>query len=238
LSENRLRGTPEKIWGVPAVFQQTIRIIMFLHHRPIKTVITGKSGSGKTTYFQRLLENGFGHYWQTIFLYDWQGELSERMQLQPVWKIADLPSQLDKGWVIYDPAVEFEGQYKLGLSAFADWTFLACKAPDGPRWPRLFACDEIQLLATNRDIVPEIQTILETGRRWALDTAIVSQQINELHNTFRAQSTEVVTFQHVDPYVLNVIGEWGFDPEQVSSLNTGHYLYRNDRGVFESGRLF
>lgn len=211
---------------------------MFLHHRPIKTVITGKSGSGKTTYFQRLLENGAVNYWKTVFVYDWQGEISERVKIAPVFKLEELPSKLDMTWVIYDPSLEFEGDYETGFSAFADWSFKICKATDAPPFPRLFSCDEVQLLQTNKDIAPELQTILQTGRRWALDCAFVSQQINELHNVFRAQSTEVVTFQHIDPYVLDVIGKWGFDPEQVSTLATGEYLYHNDRGMFEQGKLF
>jgi hypothetical protein len=212
---------------------------MLLHHRPIKTVITGKSGSGKTTYFQRLLENGFGSYWKTVLLYDWQGEMSERLSIVPTFEIAALPQAIaNGGFVVFDPCKEFEGDYASGLAFFTDWAFQICKAENAPPAPRLLACDEIQLLLGNMENPIEIQTALQTGRRWGLDMAIVSQQLNELHNVFRNQSTERVTFQHEDTRVLDVMEDWGFDPEAVKVLPVGHYLYRNDRGEAAQGKLF
>lgn len=211
---------------------------MFLTHKPLKVVITGKSGSGKTTYFQRLLENGFGPYWKTIFVYDWQSELANRFGIEPAYSIDDLQRKLDTGFIVFDPARDFEGDYEAGLLFFARWTFEVCKSRDDyPPYPRLFSCDELQLLQENR-IDHEIQTILQTGRRVGLDMAIVSQQLNELHNKLRAQSTERVTFQHEDPRVLDVMESWGFNPDEVATLSTGQYLYRNDRGEFKTGALF
>lgn len=211
---------------------------MLLHHRPTKTVITGKSGSGKTTYFQRLIENGFASYWPTVLIYDWQGEMSLRLNRPSVIRSEDFPAELRNGILIYDPNIEFEGNLETGLNFFAKWCFETCKCEDAPPYPRLFCCDEIQLLLDNDNMPPEIQTILQTGRRWGLDMAIVSQQINELHNRFRSQSTERVTFQHEDTYVLSVMNKWGFDPEQVKVLDVGQYLYNNDRGETGSGKLF
>ena len=206
-------------------------LVVFLHHRPIKTVITGKSGSGKTTYFERLLANGFKSYWPTIFLYDWQGEMSERLNLQPTVKIDQLPQALKTGFVCFDPSIEYEGDYETGLLFFADWSFQVCKSHDtDPPYPRLFACDEIQLLTEPGKVEPEIQRILQTGRRCGLDMAIVSQQLNELHNKLRSQSTEQVCFQHNDPRVLQVLGDWGFSENEISSLTVGEYYYQNDRG--------
>lgn len=211
---------------------------MFLHHRPIKTVITGKSGSGKTSYFQRLIENGFQSYWKTVFLYDWQGEMSERLNISPCFSIEQLPEALKTGFVCYDPSQDFEDDYENGLDFFAKWSFEICKASDEyPLYPRLFCCDEIQLLLPNQ-ISPEIQAILQTGRRRGMDMAVVSQQLNELHNRLRSQSTERVTFQHEDLRVLDVMESWGFNPSEVSSLNVGEYLYRNDRGAYSRKQLF
>lgn len=212
---------------------------MYLHHRPIKTVITGKSGSGKTTYFERLLANGFKSYWQTIFLYDWQGEMAERLNLQPTFKISQLPQSLKSGFVCFDPSIEYEGEYEQGLLFFADWTYQVCKSHDtDPPYPRLFACDEMQLLTQPGTTEPEIQRILQTGRRCGLDMAIVAQQLNELHNKLRSQSTERVCFQHEDPRVLQVLGDWGFTDDEVHSLAVGEYLYLNDRGEKQRQTMF
>lgn len=212
---------------------------MFLHHRPIKTVVTGKSGSGKTTYFERLIANGFKAYWQTVFLYDWQGEMSERLNVQPCFKFDELQNHLENGFVCFDPCIEFENDYETGLLAFAKWSFEICKARDDwPRYPRLFACDEIQLLTDTGSTSPELKSCLQTGRRVGLDLAIVAQQLNELNNKLRSQSTERVCFQHVDPRVLDVLQDWGFDPREVEKLQVGEFLYLNDRGERQRQAMF
>lgn len=212
---------------------------MHLHHRPIKVVITGKSGSGKTTYFERLLLNGFKSYWQTIFLYDWQGEMAERLQVQPIFQLDQIPERLESGFVCYDPSVEFESDAETGLLCFSRIAFELSKNDDySPGYPRLLACDEIQQLIGNDSMPPEIKSVMQTGRRAGLDLACVSQQLNEMHNTFRSQTTERVTFQHEDPYVLQVIGQWGFDREEVALLGVGEYIYKNDKGIVERGSLF
>lgn len=68
--------------------------------------------------------------------------------------------------------------------------------------------------------------------------AIVSQQLNELHNRTRSQSTERVCFQHVDPRVLDVLADWGFEPGEVESLAVGEFLYSNDRGERQRQNMF
>lgn len=212
---------------------------MLLHHRPLKTLITGKSGSGKTSYFQKLLENGFQTYWKTVFLYDWQGEMATRLNVEPCYKIDDLPEALKTGFVCFDPQQDFEGDNETGLLFFTKWSFEICRANDAsPGYPRLLACDEIQLLLDTAERPIEIRTVMQTGRRAGLDIAFVAQQLNELHNKIRSQSTERITFQHEDKTVLDVMWNFGFDPDIVRQLNVGEFLYRNDRGEQCQGNLF
>lgn len=211
---------------------------MLIHHRPIKTLITGKSGSGKTTYFQRVLENGFGSYWKTVFLYDWQGEIAERLGIESVDSIEDLSAQLPTGLVVFDPAKEFPADHGQGFRFFSRWAFEVCRDTNEAEYPRLLACDEVQLLEDNDDLSMEFQTDLQTGRRVGLDLLLVSQQINELHNRARSQMTERITFQHEDDYVLKILEKWGFNRDEVSSLAVGEFLYSNDRGERSRGNLF
>lgn len=212
---------------------------MFRHHRPTKTLITGKSGSGKTTYFERLLSHGFKNPWQTIFVYDWQCEMSERLQIEPCWNMADIPKHIEKGFICYDPHNDFKGRAEEGLLCFSETVFRICESDDNyPQYPRLFACDEIQLLLETSSLPIEIKQIMQTGRRAGLDCAFCAQQFNEVHNKIRSQCTERITFQHEDPYVLECIAKWGFDPEQVKAQSVGEYLYSNDRGDKSSGSLF
>lgn len=164
--------------------------------------------------------------------------MSHRLGIEPCFSIEELPQKLESGFVIFDPAQEFERNNEQGLQFFAEWSFQICKQTEAAKYPRLFACDEIQLLMGNDYIFPEIQAISQTGRRMGLDMAIVSQQVNELHNVFRAQTTERVFFQHLDPYVLSVAEKWGFDAEEISRLALGEFVYGNDRGEFRRGSLF
>lgn len=214
---------------------------MRLTHRPVKTIVTGKSGTGKSTYFERVISNGWITYWPTIFVYDWQGEMSQRLKIVPTFRINQLPEALKTGFVCFDPAQEYEGDYETGLDFFSKWAFETCKLADDNKvycpYPRLICVDELQLL-TGSVISHEIKTVMQTGRRAGLDSLFVSQQINEIPNNIRNQTTERVTFQHEDAYVLQVMNEWGFDPQIVEHMQTGEYLWRNDRGEHRHEHLF
>lgn len=217
---------------------------MLLNHQATKVVITGKSGSGKTTYFERLVRHGFNNPWRTIFIYDWQGEMSQRIGLPPVDRSEHLADALKTGFVCYDPGEEWPGEPETGFDFFCAWVFETRQAIVNDEVRRglapsscLFACDELQQLVGN-NMPWEFKCIIQTGRRWGIDSAIVSQQLNEIPNTLRNQCTEVVTFQHSDPYVLGVMDTWGFDPDQVNGLAIGEYLWRDDRGGLLVKKLF
>lgn len=75
----------------------------------------------------------------------------------------------------------------------------------------------------------ELQTLLETDRRYGIDAVMVSQQCHCLHNRIRNQLTEVVTFQHVEDRALKFLLEVGFDEAAVRGLTPGQFIARNLR---------
>lgn len=215
-------------------------------HQSNKLIITGVSGTGKSTYAERFLVNAYRREYNTLFIYDWQGEFSQRLRVAPCLSIEQLELKAKEGIVCFDPSQEFEGQAYEGLQFFADWSFQVSKLadmrshPDLARYPRMLVVDEMQLLTGTAGIPHEVQTVTETGRRWGLDFLLISQQINQLHNTLRNQATEVVTFRHEDRYILDVMEELGFDRQQVSTLtNPGGFLCRDRRrSKTTQGNLF
>jgi hypothetical protein len=81
--------------------------------------------------------------------------------------------------------------------------------------------------------------VLETGRRYGLDAAMISQQPNLIHNRIRNQLTEVVTFQQMDPTAVDWLETVGFDPEAVRALRPGQFLVRNlNSGAQTNGKVF
>jgi hypothetical protein len=81
--------------------------------------------------------------------------------------------------------------------------------------------------------------LTETGRRYGLDTILISQQPNLIHNRIRNQLMEVVTFCQVDGQAMVFSEENGFEDDQVRGLVPGQFLVRNlSSGATAAGRMF
>lgn len=165
--------------------------------------------------------------------------MSQRLNVESVFRTEDLAEAFQTGFVCYDPSMEWEGDEETGFQFFCSWAFDTTKlsVESGEPGPRLFACDELQSM-TGTMLPWELKRVIQTGRRWGLDAALVSQQLNEIPNTLRNQCSEVVTFQHSDPYVLDIMTDWGFDPMLVAGLDTGEFLWRDDKGNTAQKKLF
>lgn len=210
---------------------------MNLLHRPSKILITGTSGTGKSTYFTRYVLSAFRTRYDSIFVFDHQGEFSFRMQIQPAETEDDLSREFYNGFVVFDPSLLFPGQTYEAWQFFCDWTFARAKAD--PTKPRLLAVDELQLFSSTSEYTEEMAQVIETGRKYTLDFVGITQQLNLVHNRLRNQMTELVTFRHEDGLILDALLEKGFDVEQVRALKVGDYIARQlTTGVFHSGNIF
>ncbi len=201
-------------------------------HPSYKVLVTGTSGTGKSTLLQKLLAKEKA---QWKYVYDHQGEFSQRWKIPSVSNADDLEEKnLRKGWVIYDPVNDFAGKAPSGFDFFCQYVFLTAKTVNGRK---LFVCDELQMLTDNRNPPEAFLTICETGRRFQIDVFCISQAPNRLHNTVRNQLTDVYTFRQSDEAAIKYLADNGFDPEQVRGLAEYEYIHRNLRtGATETSR--
>jgi len=204
-------------------------------HRSIKELVTGTSGTGKTTLFESLVRK---HKARWKFVFDHQGEFSARFKVPAAMCLEDLIAAVERtGWVCFDPVEQFRGKSERGFEFFCDFAFAIAETLRGRK---VFACDELQKLTTNREACEELLTILDTGRRYQLDFFAISQAPNRIHNAIRNQLTKIYTFRQSDANAVAYLADNGFDAEAIRNLPRGKYLWRNlDTGeAGEGGEAF
>jgi hypothetical protein len=207
---------------------------MQLTHRPTKLLITGRSGTGKSTYFTRFVLGSRYHF---RFVFDHEGEFQQRTRYPAAVTQEDLVNHLDaRRMVIFDPAAMFPGRTQEAFAFFCEWVFVVCEHLPGRK---LFACDELQKLTGTAAVSWEFACILETGRRRGIDLAMISQAPNLIHNRVRNSLTECVTFVHNDANAVQFLLDVGFGEEDVRNLAPGAFICRDlVTQTKETGRVF
>lgn len=202
-------------------------------HPSFKVLITGTSGTGKTTLFHHLLKREQA---SLKFVYDHQGEFGQRFKIPSVSSPDDLVEKTAKfGWVIYDPIESWPGKAPQGFDFYCEYVFQTAQASKGRK---IFACDELQKLTDTSNEPEKFLTLCETGRRFQIDIIAISQAPNRLHNAIRNQLTQVYTFKQTDSNALKFLEENGFDPEAVRALTNHEYLHRDfNTGEITAGRI-
>ena len=216
-------------------FPKTVLLMQKFDHPSMKILVTGTSGTGKTTLAQKLLKSEKAF---VKFIYDHQGEFSQRFKVPAIRDADELLEKTAKGcYVCYDPIDSFPGKSQQGFEFFCEYVFRVSQALGGRK---IFFCDELQKL-TDTSVEPEqFLTLCETGRRFQVDIICISQAPNRIHNAIRNQLTCVYTFRQSDANALKYLQENGFDPEAVRALPKGKYIRRDlDSGeVTEGGEAF
>lgn len=207
---------------------------MNLSHRPSKVLVTGASGSGKSTFATKYLVNTKA---KLKLIFDHELEFALRSKLPVAQTERDLADQVKTGIVIFDPAKMFPGKADDALAFFMEWSL---DLSDKVIGRKVLFVDEIQLFVDANRWPPELAKVIQTGRRYELDLLICSQQVNELHNRLRQQLTEVITFRQQDPRALEWLEQAGpLDPVAVSALQPGEFLaWQRLSGRVTPGRVF
>jgi hypothetical protein len=208
---------------------------MQIHHRPTKILILGRSGSGKTTYMLRYVENCKHDH---IFIYDHKFEFATRLGVQTVFDIDDCARRVQEGhkFISWNGTEDYPGDSEGAFSFFCEWVFEVSKAIQKNC---LFVGDEVNRFTGASDMGWEFGQLIEDGRLQGLDFIGTSHAANQIHNRLRLQLSEIVALKTIDPRPLQFLEENGFDPEEVKALPVGAFITKViDDEHFEKGKLF
>lgn len=207
-------------------------------HPANRRLITGVSGTGKTTHFLATIASEKA---RLKFIFDHQGEFARKLKIKPCFTADEIIQAADAGgWILFDPVdmaneLDAEGKRRGVVDCFDFFCGLAFAICEVVKGRKLFICDELQKLTTTRNEPDELLSILDTGRRWQIDFYGISQAPNRIHNAIRNQITHITTFRQSDANAVAYLADNGFSADEIRNLRKGEYLWRDlDSG--EDGR--
>ena len=195
------------------------------NHRADRRLVTGKSGSGKTTFFLSILARSRARW---VFCFDPEREIAHKL----AWPVCIDPPQLNaavarRGPVCFDPSPLFPGNRPDGFAFFCRYVMEVCRVLNGPK---LLAVDEMQNVTDPGPggIPQAFSEIIDEGRRHEIDCLFIAQTVNRVNDRVRAQLTEITTFCHTDRLALAWLEQDGFPAADVAGLPVpGGYITRN-----------
>lgn len=201
---------------------------MNIERKASHVLTCGRSGTGKTTYILRYL---LASHHDRVFIFDHQAEFIERLHLIPCYELDDIAKRARTERIIaFDYSKNYYGEMEETFDLFCDKVFFLCKDHlESQNIESVFVCDELSKVTTVSDCPKPLKNIVQTGRRYNLDTALMSQQPNRIHNEVREQVTELVLFNLKDENSLKFVKKMGFDEQPVMALPDLHYIWFNTK---------
>lgn len=198
------------------------------------TLLTGKSGSGKSTFALRYLLNAPSL--AARFLFDPEGEFAQRLRISAASEARDLEADLGTGWVIFDPHTMFPGDTAAAFRFFCDWTFTVCSRGGGRK---VLLVDEVWKYCSPQSLPAELALCIQTGRKRGLDCMFATQRPNRLNGSLLGEATEAVSFRLQEESALATVANLGLSASEVSALPPGSFRAVNcDTGGTLAGKVF
>lgn len=204
--------------------------VQVFNHPSKKVLVTGVSGTGKTTLFEKLIRKEKAR-WK--FIFDHQGEFQARFGHKAAADVEKLCAQTAAGgYVIFDPVQlanepGADGERRGLPGAFAFFCDFVFAMSERMKGRKLICCDELQKLVTVTKSPDELLCILDTGRRYQLDFFGISQAPNLIHNAIRNQITEIYAFRQADKNAVQFLIDNGFNENEIRNLERFAFLWRN-----------
>lgn len=202
-------------------------------HRAYCELITGKKGSGKSTYFLALAKR---HRARFKFVFDPVREAARKLGWPVCIDERRMLAALAAGRpVCFDSTALFPGDRREGFAFFTRWVMEVCKEIRGVK---LLACDELQScqMPGPGGMPKGFKEITDEGRRQEIDCLFAAQRLNEINDDVRGQLTAITTFRHDDPLALRWLSDRGFDPMAVAALPApGGWIRKDDDGKITTG---
>lgn len=201
-----------------------------------REVVTGTSGTGKTTLFEKMLRKEKAR-WKFIFDAK-QGQFWQKYNHKPCFSFDEIEVAMGKGaWVVYDPVKEFPGNTPAAFVHFCKFLKLIMGEFPGRK---ILGVEELQKCIPGLRDPQEFLELLDTGRTFKLDVIANGQGLNRINCNVRNQITKIYTFRQSDKNAISHLSENGFDEEKIRTLQNGKFLWRNmDTGAAgEGGEAF
>lgn len=205
-----------------------------LQNRRSVTLICGVSGSGKSTFALRYLVNV-----QDVacrFLFDPDGEASNRLRLPAAATAAELEQDLESGWVVYDPHAMFPGDMPSAFRFFCEWAYTV--AGRGPGRKILLA-DEVWKYCSPLNIPQELALCIQTGRKRGLELIFCTQRPNRLNEAITNEASELVCFRLQGENAIRTVQNLAGQDTAAPDLPLGTFFGLNlDSGAWLRGKVF
>lgn len=198
------------------------------------TLICGRSGSGKTEFALRYLVNSAA---VVRFVFDPDGQMSARLNLDAASTPEELEEDLASGWVVFDPTAMFTGRRADALRFFSRWAWTASERGPGRK---ILLVDEVWKYCNPQGIPQELAECVQDGRVRGLEMVVATQTPNRLHASIANEVTELVSFRLGADSVADAIRQYGADPARVMRLAPGQFVAWNieEGGAELAGRVF
>lgn len=202
--------------------------------KPRCTFCVGASGTGKTTFALRYLVSD--RRLKCRFLFDPEGEFTQRLNLPPAETPEELNCAVEDGFVIFDPSRMFGEAWEDACEWFCAWSFGVSSVLPGEK---VLYISEVWRYMNPGKIPKNLSTCIRMGRKRGLHCMFDTQEPNRVNPTLTNQVTELVCFQLQEPNALDRIEDMGLKRGEVEPLPAGSFIAinRRSRGVLR-GKLF
>ena len=184
------------------------------------TLVVGQSGSGKTTFALRYLVNCQA---AVRFVWDADGQLSDRLGLPAAETLEECALSLASGWVVFQPRRHAAEEFPRVFDAWARWVW---ETSGRLRGRKVLLVDEVWRYCTPSTIPGGLSECVLTGRVRELDCLFCTQHPNKLHGTLTGETTEAVSFCLTQDLNLRPMISLGHDPEELRRLVKGEWVSR------------
>jgi len=180
-------------------------------HKSRRTLVTGRTASGKSSLVEWLILNEYQDY-SKIFVYDFEGEWCQRLGVVPVTSLGEIARSKER-IICYDPVNEITDD------PFDDYCLFVFEFAKSLRQKILVVIDELQMFVNVHALPTNFMSMLLRGRRYKIDMICISQQPNLIHNAVRSQVSEIATFGQSDSNAMKFTRSFGIFDDEVTKLD-------------------
>lgn len=193
------------------------------HANPLAVTLEfGQGSNGKTTFGIRYLIN---IPWACAFVFDFSGQLSERLKVRHVGTAEECENALATRTVCFNPRRMFDAdEYDKAFQWFCNWSYEA--ATRGPGRKILFSDDQWEF-SPGRVMSKELARVIRLGRFRHLEYFGITHRPMDYHIDVRSLVTEWVAFNTVEPSDFDAVKPYWPGVVKAATLNKFEFLAYN-----------